>query len=174
MQTIIVGSVSPLKKQATKKGCSLIRFDAEIFTIPAESGQDAQPIGYDATRGGAYVRALQAQERDRKAIGIGIESGLVCEGGIWYDFTVVVAMIPGWSEPAEAISQKFAVPEMYVGCIREAEHRGFATTTLGDILHERYKCDPADLEAFFSDGEFSRVDIIAPAIAETLGQLVEA
>lgn len=174
MQTIIVGSVSPLKKQATRNGCSLIRFEAEIFGIQTESGQDAQPIGYEATQAGAYARALQAQKKDRKAIGIGIESGLVLEDGVWYDVAIVILLVPGRTEPIEVVSEKFKIPEQYVGCIEEAERRGFATTTLGDILHERYGCDPTDLEAFFSDGRTGRADLMAPAIAEVLGQLDEA
>lgn len=165
MERIIVGTTSRHKILAVRRACREAGIVAEVFGMHAESGEDAQPFGYDATYAGANARATQARGADpAAALAIGIESGIRHENGDWIDFAVIVA-IPLFAEPVVTETEPFGFPEEYVAAARGL---GFATTTVGDVLHGRFGCDGTDPHSFLSEGKVSRSDLLVPAIVDAL------
>jgi non-canonical (house-cleaning) NTP pyrophosphatase len=168
MEKIILGSTSKHKIEAVRRACMEVDFLAEVFGIVTESGQNAQPVGYDETYAGASARATQAKERDQGTVAIGIESGIFPRDGKWFDIAIVVVLVPGCPEPIVVESEPFEFPE---DCVSEARKRGVETTTVGDVLAERFGCDPTDPHAFLSEGRVKRSDLLAKVIADGLRKI---
>jgi len=171
MTRIVLGTTSRHKADTVRMACREIGLVAEVFGSMAESGQDAQPVGYDATRAGAASRAMQARSRDRSAIAVGIESGIVFENGIWNDVAIVAILVPPSLEPIVVESEPFAFPEE---CVREAEALGFGTTTVGAVIAKQFGCDPTDPHAFLSHGKVTRSDLLMKAVSEALRKVMKA
>ncbi len=168
MARIVLGTTSRHKIDAVREACKKADIVAEVFGSSAESFQNEQPVGYDATYAGAFARADQARHRDTSAIAIGIESGISFEGGIWNDFAVIVVLEPISRKTIVAETEPFEFPERYV---REAEAIGFKTTTVGSVIAKHTRCDPTDPHSFLSDGKVSRSDLLTDALVEAFGKI---
>ncbi|NTW14477.1 MAG: DUF84 family protein [Candidatus Moranbacteria bacterium] len=171
MQRIILGSTSRHKIEAVRAACEKVGLAADVSGFPAESGQDAQPVGYDATRSGAYARASQARDSEPTAIAIGIESGIDLDGDSWYDFAIVIVLIPDRPDPIEVESVRFGFPAEYA---TEAKRLGFGTNTIGNVIAARCGCDPTDPHSYLSSGKTSRSELLGDAIVKALDRIPRA
>jgi inosine/xanthosine triphosphatase len=75
---IAVGSKNRVKVDAVLRGFGDLMGDVEALGVDAESGVNAQPMGDEMTRAGAFNRASQALARIPSAtFGVGLEGGIV-------------------------------------------------------------------------------------------------
>ena len=158
------------------------------------SGADApsrvaeQPYGSAETRRGMQNR-LQALARDAKASGVdflvSIENGLVrygddgealpadapdVPGSAWFDFAWVGVQHVQSKRAAYACSAAVCFPP---GDCINARKRGFATTTVGEVLHQRKVPDARhDPHTGLTGGLMGRKEILADAVCVALGTLV--
>lgn len=140
---IAIGSTSPHKLAALTQAIDMLLLTHEIvaFEIPTKKW-DQQPVGFDQTLRYAKDRAQLACRECPEAICIGIESGIIQAQNVTLDIAVIVALTP---EPDNnfyfSTSPGLRLPPQDV---KEAERRGFKTTTVGQMIAERLKGDPTD------------------------------
>jgi non-canonical (house-cleaning) NTP pyrophosphatase len=167
---VAVGSTSVRKLEAVREALAERCPLASVHGYPCPSGQDAQPIGYEATLAGARSRVLGAREaRPDADLFIGIESGLLDAGAGTLDITVVVILDRKGGARVSS-SRGFLFPERFVF---EARKRGFATTTVGRVIAEHLGGDPTDPLATLTGGRILRRTEIAAAVEAALAQIVQ-
>lgn len=131
---IALGSTSPIKLAALTTVAKGFNQQAEIVAVPARSGVNEQPAGYDETYKGALNRAQAAFEAVPDAdFAIGIESGLFPHGVSFADCAVAVALVPG-KRALKAYAARSAPLGFPAECVRAARKAGFATTTVGQVM----------------------------------------
>lgn len=167
MRVMSVGSASPLKISAVRAACRRAGVAGEAVPVAATSGVPMQPVGRDETLRGARNRARAAAAAG--GIGVGIENGIVREGGRWLDIAAVVIVAPG--QEAVAWSEAVELPEAYV---MAAEARGFGRTTVGAVIAEATGCAPDNPHAFLTGGARTRGGILADALVEALSRFADA
>ena len=169
MLKITVGSMSKHKLEAVRQACKELGLEAEVIGIAAISGQNAQPVGFNETLQGAIARVRAAHAHDPGSIAIGIESGILRrnENGTseTFDFGLIKIITLDGRQVTTVMSDKFRLPEEYVD---EAEKRGFAHTTVGDVVAERMGGDSTDMQSTLSNGSTSRARILTRAVASAL------
>ncbi len=133
---IAIGSQSRIKIEAVKTALRRMGFVAaavEIRTLDVPSGVPVQPEGLEQTVKGARRRARTMKESLPDAYAIGIENGIRREDDGAKDWAVVVVVAPDGREFI-AHSEALHLP---ASAVSEARRRGFAKTTVGQILAER-------------------------------------
>lgn len=166
---IVVGSTSAHKLDAVRRACERTELHASVSGVKADSGQHEQPVGFNATYGGALARARAARVQSAESIAIGIESGIFRFGGdnpITLDIAVVVALTPDGREIIST-SEGVQFPEQYVAM---AEARGFATTTVGSVIAEALGGDPTNPHATHTHGKITRTELLVDALSVALRQ----
>lgn len=164
--TIAIGSTSAIKTSAVREACRRNGIDAVLLAVPAVSGVNAQPVGREETFRGARNRALAASGAD--VLGVGIENGIVREGGRWLDLAAVVIVAPDGTERV-AWSDAVEVPAAFVDA---AERVGFDRKTVGACIAESLGTPPDDPHAALTGGERGRASILADAAARLLASAV--
>lgn len=141
---IALGSESAIKVAALTTVAKSFNPQAEIVTVKASSGVNAQPWGQLETYQGALSRAEAAFIAVPDAdVAIGLESGLFPLGASTYDRAFAVAIVNGKKGPQilSALSAPLKLPTPYVKAARDA---GFATTTVGQKMAEAGVIQRAD------------------------------
>ena len=134
--------------------------DRDDLNINAEPEGREQTLEYARER----LKQMRLEEGAPSGIDISIENGII--NG--FDIACVVINSKD-SEEAIAWSQGVAVPN---GALEEARKRGLKTTTVGDIIHEKYPKIPAkDWHANFPP-YISRQHQIREAIIAALRQIL--
>jgi len=167
---IVVGSTSRHKLEAVRMACKTLGYGNEIIVtgIPAESGQNAQPVGLVETMRGALARAEAVQKKHSGAICVGIESGInsVNTALSVVDMVVVIALMP---DGRQYINGKPSNVEFPKEDVLAAQQRGFKTTTVGQIISERLgKGDGTDPHSLLTDGKITRQQTLADALRSIL------
>lgn len=130
---IIVGSQSQVKIEAVRGALKKRGIQAEVVGVKAKSNVAEQPMD-DETLHGARNRAEHA--RTLVADGdlyLAIENGIFTEGERFFDKAVVLAMAKDGTE-TWAFSDGVEFPK---AAVEEARKRGFATTTVGQVMAEQ-------------------------------------
>ncbi len=161
--------MSHIKRGAVHEALLALRASTRVAAVEVASKQDAQPFGFAAISAGAHERARAAVGGHSGDVwGIGIESGIVfAEGCGYYDVAVVVAVTPD-GRSANAVSAGIPFPTEDVN---EARRRGFATTTVGDVIAERLGGSPQNPHSTLTGGRVSRQDTLTVATTAALAQL---
>jgi non-canonical (house-cleaning) NTP pyrophosphatase len=161
---IALGSANPIKLEAVREAIAALGLSTEIVAIDAPSGVNAQPVG-EETLVGARHRAAEALRLCPQAThALGIENGLFSEDGVWHDAAMVVLLTPKGQETS------FHSPSVIVpnDCVEEARIRGFATTTVGTVIAERFGGNPSDPHTTLTGGKTNRKDLLITALKELL------
>ena|SRR6185436_14817521 len=133
MQTLVLTSCSAVKIAALDEAIRQLGWDAEIVAVKSPSGVNEQPLG-DETERGALNRIRSARQAHPGAdTYVSIENGLFEEGGEYVDRAVVVAER---ADGRRAMARSGGVVFPYV-FVEETRRRGFATTTVGQVLADR-------------------------------------
>lgn len=159
----IVGSESEIKfasVDAARRTLALA--GVTIYTCPAKSGVSAQPFGQEETERGARNRARAGWKPG--AYGIGIENGIRPTADGYEDWPVVAVVRP---DGTEVLLDGAAVP-VPAEIVEAARARGFETTTVGQILAERFGLNPNDPHPFLTNGTASRLSILSAAVTAAL------
>jgi len=164
---IILGSTSTHKLDAVRQACQKIGLVVSVSGIKTSSGVNEQPVGFEETFKGALARANQARAKNKKALGIGIESGIFRFDKITLDMAVIV-LINQKGLRFVTTSPGFEFPEE---CVRIAEARGFETTTVGSIITEQFGGDPTDPHSVLSGGKVKRSATLIKSIVIGLRQI---
>lgn len=171
--TVIVGSLSELKRDAVQDALNFLDIKAEVVTKMTGSGQNAQPYGARDTYEGARIRAYANCEdgADDYVWSVGIESGIMPLGLPEHRFDITFVVVrAGGGRVEVATSAGILVPPDF---IEEAQQRGSSTTTIGDVVHERTGWSPAnDAHAGLTLGRVNRREIIAQAVKATFAKLL--
>lgn len=167
---IIVGTKSNHKLRAVAQACKRIKMKpVTINGVKTDSGQDEQPVGFEATYDGAFTRAQSAREQNADHnIAIGIESGIFpFPGKPTLDMAVIVILT---KENTQIITTSAGIvfPEEYV---TEARKKGFETTTVGSMITKKLGGDPTDPHSVLTNGKISRKDTLVDALAVALKQI---
>ena len=161
--------MSHIERGAVYEALLALRASPRLSAVEVVSKQDAQPFGFDATSLGAHERARLAVVGHHDAWGIGIESCVVfAEGCGYYDVAVVAVVTPD-GRSANAVSSGIPFP---VHDVEEARRRGFATTTVGDVIAERLGGSPQNPHAALTGGRVNRQDTLVVAVTLALAQLL--
>ncbi len=166
---IVLGSISALKTEAVQTAARKLDWNGTVNPVSAPSGVASQPVGEDETTRGAHQRAAGAQAQDPTSIAIGIESGIRQCNGAWEDWAVIVLRLPSGLEIV-VHSEGVLVPTEVVDEVRV---RGFATTTIGVVLHEWYSTTPDDPHPFLTRGQWSRSELLTVAVEQGLKRALE-
>lgn len=172
MKSLILGSRSRHKLFALTEACKKVGLvNPVIIGVGADSGVNAQPVGYDEMYQGALRRAESARDSDNSCIGIGIESGIVGytrgKDTPVLDVALVVVVAPG-NEIIVSSSAGFQFPYTYVFA---AEERGFVTTTVGLIISEMIGGSSDDPHETLSGGKISRASLLVEPLVIALSQV---
>ncbi len=81
LRTVAVGSTNPVKVAAVRAVFARLAPDATVEGVAVPSGVPDQPWGDAQTRQGAAARATAALVRLGADVGVGLEGGVVDEGG---------------------------------------------------------------------------------------------
>lgn len=168
---IAVGSTNPIKAKAVEDACRELGLKACLTVVNVGSCVSLQPVGQEETERGARYRARVARDRAPGTFSIGMENGIrEIAPDRWEDWAVIVAIHPNRTEVL-VNSLAVAVP---VDVVKEAQSRGFTTTTVGAVLAEHYGCFADDPHAFLTVGARSRRSILKDAIIAALSPFTQA
>lgn len=163
--------MSHIKRGAVYEALLALKAQCRLSTVEVDTERDAQPFGFAATSLGAHERARLAVSGHTDAWGIGIESGVVfAEGCGYYDVAVVAVVTPD-GRTANAVSAGIPFP---VQDVDEARRRGFATTTVGDVIAARLGGSAQNPHQTLTAGRVNRQDTLVVAITAALAQLMAA
>lgn len=157
---IAVGTESALKIRAVETVMDKHNILTRIVPVKAESLVGDQPIGLSQMQTGARNRALHARRiLDDGDCYIGIENGLVPQGGQWFDPTCIV-IITSRGEEFVSFGAFFPIPDWMVSkVIGEETELGEVVRTLdGNTSQEK---DPMN---YFSEGTVLREELLSQAI----------
>jgi non-canonical (house-cleaning) NTP pyrophosphatase len=167
---LAVGSTSAIKKAASELALKRLGLKLPLLYIAAASGVNEQPEGLSETSRGAYGRALTALLKCPDAdIGIGIENGLFGHDGGMADRPVCVLLVRGPTAIEQwRYSATLGAPVMMpASAVKEARRRGFATTTVGQVLHEyNPQMSATDPHAFLTGR--ARAEYLADALQQVM------
>lgn len=133
--------------------------DSLIEVVYSRSGVNKQPLDKEEAMLGATNRAKTARQRYPKRIAIGIENGIIKEAGQYFYIDFVVIITRDGTEFWENTDRLLLPTE----AVEEARRRGFATTTVGQVLAEQHVNWLADDPHRFLANR-PRVKFLAPAI----------
>ena len=169
MMRAALGSTSKHKIAAVREAFLVLGMQVNVIAEKVSSGQNEQPIGLRATFDGAFCRTLMLSVRHADIPCIGIESGIVpITQGTTIDLAVVIVRMPPDGRCYVATSSGIKTPQE---CFKEAERRGFSTTTVGAVLAERCGGDATDPITTLTNGTLTRVDVLATGISLALAQI---
>ncbi len=165
VQEIVIGSDAVPKVMAGKLACP----KDIIVGHPAKSLVNRQPCGLSEIRQGACNRRKAARKgRPSGDIWIGIENGVVWQGGKWFD----LAAVAGCNRAGREVlvwSLAIEIPTWVVTAVRR---HGFDTTTIGLMYAGAVKgVDHQDIHAHLTNGALKREQILAQAIVVVRAQL---
>lgn len=169
---IVLGSTNAYKLEAVRKACERFGMNASVSGVKTSSGQNEQPVGFEETFNGALTRARLARVQDIDAVSIGIESGIFrfrFNGGMFIsiDVAVIVLITPN-NRQIVTTSAGIVFPE---DCVEIAESRGFKLTSVGSVIVEKFRGDPADPHSTLTNGRLSRETILTDALVTAFGQI---
>ncbi len=170
---ITVGTTSKHKLTAVAKACKKIKMKSVMINgVKTDSGQDEQPVGFEATYNGAFTRAQAATQHNIDYdIAIGIESGIFPfqseSRNITFDMAVIVILTKEGKQ-IMTTSSGVLFPEEYVSWARTA---GFKTTTVGSMITRNLGGDPTDPHSTLTNGKVTREDTLVEALAIALKQV---
>lgn len=124
-------------------------------------------MGLEATLAGARRRALEVRRYHPDLPCVGIESGLLRSQETTIDLAVIAVAIPDgrWYV---ATSSGIQLPE---DSVAEAERRGFAGTTAGDIIAQTLGGDATDPHLKLTHGRVSRSETLAEGLRLAFAQI---
>ncbi len=167
--SVVVSSTSAIKLEAVERVLSGRGVDAKIDGVKVGSGVSEQPMG-DETLSGARNRVKNAMaERPGADLYVSIENGIFSEGhgkdAKYVDKAVVVCVDKSGHEHV-AYSDGVEFPK---DAVEEARRRGFATTTVGEVLKEQGRVkDNADPHFELTGGKKHRADFLQQAVSEAV------
>ena len=167
---IALGSTSKHKLDAVHEACQQLGLPIEIQGVKTSSGVNEQPVGFEETFEGALARAEEVQDQFPGVIALGIESGIfrLGENNIHtLDLAVIVLILPT-GKKIVTTSSGVQFPEV---CVREADRRGFDTTTVGSIVTEKFGGDPTDPHSVLTNGKVTRKKTLVDALVIALRQI---
>jgi len=166
---IVITSSSKHKVKALQAAIGQLQIDAEVVTKAGSSNINAQPVGINETRTGAFNRTVSCGANEEDLV-VSIENGLLVldeedEEGI-KDFAIVL-VARGGKVLVWEMSQTVTFP---LSQYDNAKAAGFAESTVGDFLAaERVVNDGTD--PHFELGGRSRSDILRDTVMVCLFRL---
>jgi len=165
--SIVLGSTSVHKLDAVRKACEKLGMKASVSGIKTTSGQNEQPFGFRETSSGALTRAMSVRAQNPNAISIGIESGIFLLDDFFIDMAVIVLLTSDGYEII-TISGGIELPDI---CVKIARERGFASTTVGSVIAEKFGGDSENPHSTLTIGKVSRAMILTDALVIALRQI---
>jgi len=164
---IVLGSVSSHKLNAVIEACKRLGMKAAVSGIKTTSGQNEQPFGFKETFSGALTRAMSVRAQNPNAISIGIESGIFLLDDFFIDMAVI-ALLTSDGYEIITISGGIELPD---SCVKIARERGFASTTVGSVIAEKFGGDSENPHSTLTIGKVSRAMILTDALVIALRQI---
>ena len=164
---IVLGSTSVHKLDSVRKACKRLGMKASVSGIKTTSGQNEQPFGFKETFSGALTRAMSVRAQNPNAISIGIESGIFLLDDFFIDMAVI-ALLTSDGYEIITISGGIELPD---SCVKIARERGFASTTVGSVIAEKFGGDSENPHSTLTIGKVSRAMILTDALVIALRQI---
>lgn len=163
---IYVGSLNPLKINATKDASSCCSNRPLVHGESVESIVNKQPFGFSETYRGAQHRARTLKERHADDITVGIENGIFNFETVWMDIAVIVVCDVIGNEILTT-SPCLLVPKERV---LEAQRVGFDKQTVGAVIAQASngKANKHDPHLFYTG--ISRREYLSFGIRMALSQ----
>lgn len=159
---VVVGSTSPHKLEAVRQACRALGIRADVSGHAVVSAVSAQPFGLDEIVHGAKARSFLSVEHD---LAIGIESGLVSSGAIYFDLAAIVVRRRG-KIVGVSLSTGIVFPDEFVQAALSAVPR----LTVGEVMHNAVGCCKTDGTAFLTGGRYDRSDQLAGGVIAAFAQ----
>lgn len=164
---VLVGK-SEIKRLAVEQALETAGVkDWETMVVPTDSVVHAQPVGREVTHLGAHYRASRQLEKYVKDTGggnvlcsVGIENGIVEEGGGWVDLAAISVMYPGVTEVVTTTGSV----RLSKKAVELARIMGFEHNTVGKAMKYLYGCNHQDPHSYITGGKKSRQQFIAEAL----------
>ncbi|MDD5750588.1 MAG: DUF84 family protein [Candidatus Pacebacteria bacterium] len=168
---IILGSTSKHKLAAIEEACKRIGLAADVSGIKTNTGLNEQPVDLAETFEGALLRAQAAKAASPQGVAVGIENGIFRTNNEKLPLTIDLAVIVVLSKDGRRIiatTPGIAFPE---DCVETAKQRGFATTTTGSVIAEKFGGDHTDPHSTLTHGAVSRLQTLVDGLVMALSQL---
>lgn len=156
---IAIGTTSELKLRAVANAMSRAGILAEMksFSVPSEVSK--QPFSRSEMTLGAKTRAQKALYEDGYAqYGLGIESGIVHEEGLYFELAVCVFIDREFKIAGMSFSAAVETPEKIVNLIKAENSE--AGVVVGKITGNPEK-DPV---AYYTGGKMMREELLQDAV----------
>ena len=150
--------------------------DCGLFQGGAATEQlNAEPFGFEEILRGATHRANAVTEKfGRNIVAVGIENGILGPDplesnivkGVNLDIAVIVVLAYGKRIVTNSSSIQLPFSEVMV-----ARVIGFDTTTVGQIIADKFGSDPADPHSHLTRGRISRKDLLVRALVVAFQQI---
>lgn len=108
MMSVVVGSRNPGKLGAVQDALVRCQIEAEVRAVPVPSGVADQPMTLEETLRGAKERARAALHRSSADLAVGLEGGIFCVDGEWFEAGWI--HVTGSGVEASAPTAGFPVP----------------------------------------------------------------
>lgn len=169
---VIVGSQSETKQAAVRHALEELGLQPVLEAKLTGSGKNAQPYGGRETYEGALNRAYAnlADTDGDDVWSIGIESGVMPLGAPEHRFDITFVVVrTGGGRVEVATSAGLLVP---ADILEEAQQRGLATTTVADVVEERFGGERGDPHRALTEDFVSRKHLIAQAVKLAFARIV--
>jgi len=175
--TVGLGTQSEIKMKAVKGAFEKVfaaPIKVSLLTCAADSGINAQPVGFPETILGATNRLKETKHQLQTSnceYFVAIENGIVStgEGQSWIDLAWVIVEDANKHRQFTATSVGIPFPTRFV---ESAKEKGFYTTTAGDVMAKELKCNTKDPHAHLTSNFVNREALLQQAIVAALGQSV--
>lgn len=173
---VFVGSSSRHKVTAVEEVCTdLFQSEPNIQGLKATSDINEQPVGHEETLRGAKnriqsIKTMIGTTRYDLLVAFegGIFSVLVDDEELWFDI--------GWTvvedaDGNQAISHSAGIRYPTID-VKEAQRRGFETTTVGAVMSEHLQVDPTNPQSALTSQIMQRSDLSSQSLKLAIGQLL--
>lgn len=166
---VALGSQSQIKREALQAVLADFGLQGDVQCLDIPSGQNSQPFGIVDIYEGARARAFGAWRAHPDHFCFGIENGILDGGrGKYFDLAVIVLVQPNGTETLGTSTALCCYP---TECVLEAQKRGFATTTVSDIIAKRFGGNPKDPFSFLTGGRYPRREQLIQGIRAVMAQV---
>jgi inosine/xanthosine triphosphatase len=165
---IAVGSGNPVKRRAVEQAVETT-LDAEIESVPVDSGVSEQPRGREETVQGAKNRAANALAAGEYGLGVGLEGGVAEIDGSEGLFLIMWAAVTDGQQVGLGSGPAFRLPAEIGERVAAGEELG---PVMDDVLGEDDVARKQGAAGALSGGVVDRDDALAAATAAAMGPFV--
>lgn len=163
-----VGSTNPAKLEAVHRALARLAPGCTVEGVGVSTGVEAQPVGDERTRQGAWQRARVALAMSGADVAFGLEGGVIFEEDAPW-LVSWVAVVDQGGRSGDASAMRMRLPVAATERLRRGEELGDIIDALFDVRLSKQQTGAIGL---LTEGFVTRIDAFADIVAMACAPLL--